>query len=456
MNVFLKTSASSVGLKKKRREVKKSQQIRSYCFLFITIILLGITAVAQENEYEFSLDEFKKKAFSLDGYIELRPSLNWLNQDGSFYKLRYFDENERNLLEEGYLALLADLSYRKGIFETVLEPFLDYMVSPYESEAAIRLFQGYFSLKPSESLAFYAGKRTLRWGKGYAWSPVALVERQKNPNEPDLAREGYWMITADYTKSYPGILKTVSLTPVVIPVSQSINRDFSKKTGMNFAGKIYFLFLDTDIDLLFLTGNSQPLRLGMDFSRNLRSNWEIHGEVSFYKDLEQKVVLDNGSIHMEITDPVRYLLGTRYLTEAETTYILEYYHNGAGGDKVEFSDFYSFVDFGYARYILSGDAGQIKQAAALSTYQGFTPMTDYLFLRIMQKDAFGVLYMTPAVTTIVNLLDGSASLAPELTYKGLTNLELRLKAAILLGGNGKEFGEKPNRWRVELRARYFF
>ena len=37
-----------------------------------------------------------------------------------------------------------------------------------------------------------AGKRTLRWGKGYAWNPIGFVERPKDPNDPDLAREGYW------------------------------------------------------------------------------------------------------------------------------------------------------------------------------------------------------------------------------------------------------------------------
>jgi hypothetical protein len=436
--------------------VEKSQQI-SFCIISLIIfILMGITTAAQKNEYEFNLDQFKQKALSLDGYIEFRPSLYWLNHTSSFYKLKYFDKYERNLLEEGYLALLADLTYRKGIFEAVLQPFFDYVVSPFESDTEISLFQGYLSFTPSTSLTIYTGKRTLRWGKGYAWSPVAVVERQKNPNEPDLAREGFWMITADYTKSYTGILKTLSLTPVIIPVSQSINQTFSKKTGFNFAGKIYFLFLDTDIDLVFLTGKSQPLRLGFDFSRNIRSNWEIHGEISLFQDLEQRVVLDNDNVHTEITDPVRFLLGIRYLSEAETTYILEYYHNSAGFDRDEINDFYSFVDFGYDRYLLSGDAGQIKEAAGLGTYQGFTPMSDYLFFRILQKDAFGVLYMTPAVTSIFNILDGSTSISPELTYKGITNFEFRLKAAILWGGEGKEFGEKPNRWRLELRARYYF
>ena len=224
-------------------ERKKCRNARLLGVCLLSLFLVGVMASGQEKEFEFDVDEFTRKAFSLNGYLEFRPSLSWLRQTSSFYTLRYYDRDKRKTLEQGYVALLADLSYRKGIFEALLEPYLDFAVSPFESEAGASLFQGYLSLKPSPSLTVYAGKRTLRWGKGYAWSPTALVERPKNPNEPDLAREGYWMITADYTKSFQGALKTLSFTPIIIPVSRSVNSTFSKKEGLNFAGKIYLLFL---------------------------------------------------------------------------------------------------------------------------------------------------------------------------------------------------------------------
>jgi hypothetical protein len=425
-------------------------------FFLLGMFLFAVLAWGQEKEYGFDVDEFVRKAFSLDGYTEFRPSLFWLRQNSSFYKLRYYNQDKRKTLEEGYFALLADFSYRKGIFEALLEPYLDYAVSAFESEAEVSLFQGYLALKPSASLTVYAGKRTLRWGKGYAWSPTALVERQKNPNEPDLAREGYWIITADYTKSFGGALKTLSFTPVIIPVFQSVNQAFSRKEGFNFAGKIYILLLDTDIDLVFLAGKSQSARFGLDFSRNLLSNWEVHGEIAVLPSLERRSVADDGRIHKETFDAAKCLLGLRYLSEAETTYILEYYHNGAGFGSLEMEDFYSYVDSAYDRYYYLGDDSQMKEAAGLGSYSGFTPMTDYLFLRVMQKDPFGILYLNPAATAIFNLSDGSASLAPELTYKGFTNFELRLKAAVLMGKSREEFHEKPNRFRFELRVRYFF
>lgn len=420
------------------------------------LFLFGVTASGQEKTFEFDVDEFTRKAFSLDGYLEFRPSLSWLRHNSSLYTLKYYNRDKRKVLEEGYFAFLAVLAYRKGIFEVLLEPYLDYVVSPFESEAEANLFQGYLILKPSPSLTVYAGKRTLRWGKGYAWSPTALVERPKNPNEPDLAREGYWMITADYTKSFQGMLKTLSFTPFIIPVSRSVNTAISRNEGLNFAAKIYLLFLDTDIDLVVLAGKSQPARFGLDFSRNMRSNWEIHGEVAVLRDLERTRVDDEGRIQKEYCDATRYLLGMRYLSAAETTYILEYYHNGGGYNSLEMDDFYSLVNSSYERYISLADDSQIREAAGLESYGGFTPMRDYFFLRIMQKDPFGILYWNPAVTAIVNLADGSASVAPELTYKGFTNVELRLKAAILTGKSMEEFGEKPSRFRLELRARYFF
>lgn len=83
-------------------------------------------------------------------------------------------------------------------------------------------------------------------------------------------------------------------------------------------------------------------------------------------------------------------------------------------------------------------------------------MRDYLYVRISQKEPFDILYFTPSVTGILNLNDKSFSLSPELLYTGITNLELRLKTALLSGQGNSEYGEKQNDYRAELRVRYYF
>ena len=52
--------------------------------------------------------------------------------------------------------------------------------------------------------------------------------------------------------------------------------------------------------------------------------------------------------------------------------------------------------------------------------------------------------------------DQSYSLTPEILYTGIKNLDLRLKASVLEGDRSSEYGEKPNDYKVEFRARFYF
>jgi hypothetical protein len=79
-----------------------------------------------------------------------------------------------------------------------------------------------------------------------------------------------------------------------------------------------------------------------------------------------------------------------------------------------------------------------------------------MYLRASQKEPWNIVYFTPALTTIVNVVDHSFVLIPELLYSPRTNLELRLRGAVFVGGPGTEYGEKPNDYRLELRVRYYF
>ena len=97
---------------------------------------------------------------------------------------------------------------------------------------------------------------------------------------------------------------------------------------------------------------------------------------------------------------------------------------------------------------------------ALSLSQGSygrpNPGKDYLYFRVQQKDALGIVYFAPAITAIMNLQDSSYQLTPELQYTGFTNLELRLRLLLLHGGRGTDFGEKQLSRKLELYARYYF
>jgi hypothetical protein len=157
-------------------------------------------------------------------------------------------------------------------------------------------------------------------------------------------------------------------------------------------------------------------------------------------------------------DATSYLLGTRYLTDRDTTFILEYYRNGTGFSRDEMKDFFGFVSDAYRTYTMTGKDAALQKAATLSegNYGRANPMRDYLYLRISQKEPFDILYFTPALTTILNLNDRSFTVSPEMAYTGITNLDLRLKASFINGPKDSEYGEKPFDLKLELRVGYYF
>src|SRR4030042_159911 len=296
-------------------------------FLAWVIIFLGSFAFAEE-EYKFELSEIEKKPYHLCVYVELRPVLFGLDRDASLYKLKFFNSDEGKTIEEYNGKLQLEGSLEKGIARLFVRTNFDlkYSYLGWEHNDPKRMiYEGYLSLKPSDSLSFKFGKQTLLWGKGYAFNPVAFVGRPKDTDDPELALEGFITASADYIKSFSGPLKTFSITPVIFPVYEHINDDFVTVNKLNFAGKLYLLLYDTDIDLIAMTGGSRTSRVGMDFSKNITTNLEVPGEFALFNNQTKKVIDSQGKTSDSEFDAKSYLLGLRYLTASDTTFIFEYY-----------------------------------------------------------------------------------------------------------------------------------
>lgn len=429
--------------------------------LTILLSVIGpvlLSGVLNAEEYSFDLSEVEKKPYHFGGYAELRPILYGLDRDAALYQVRFYNRDEGNTLPEYNAALQLEGGIEKGMTKFFARTNTAYQDSYLGTTTITTVYEAFLSVKPAPSLTIDAGKKTLKWGKGYAWNPVAFVDRPKNPDEPDLNLEGFVVASADYIKSFSGPLKTLSITPVLIPVSEHVNDDFGTASHLNTAGRIYFLLYDTDIDLLFLTGASKPSRMGMDFSRNITTNLEVHGEVARINEFTLSFITVDGTSYQTVYDATSWLLGLRYLTEKDTTYIAEYYRNGTGFTEQETRDFYTFVHNAYDSYLLTGNDALLQRAATVTDKNYGRPNAgqQYLYLRVSQKDPFDILYWTPAFTAIVNAEDRSYQVSPEIAYTGITNLELRLKGTLLAGDRLSEFGEKPYDYRIEMRARYYF
>ena len=426
-------------------------------FLFFMFYLIPPPAAAAES-YSFDLDEIEKKPYHFGGFIEIKPVLFGLDRDAAFYKLRFFDNPRAQSLLEANGRIQLEGSYEKNIFRIYAKTNTD-LKSSYSGESERTTFyELYGSVKPSANLNFALGKKTMKWGKGYAWNPVAFIDRPKDPDDPEQALEGYILATADYIKSFEGQLKTFSFTPVIFPVYDHVNDTYGNNYKLNFAGRLYFLLYDMDIDLIFMAGGSRTDRYGIDFSRNITTNFEIHGELAYVRNFQKNVLDVNGNRYLVEGDAVSYVVGIRHLTTFDLTTIVEYYHNGLGFSGDDMKNYYDYINRGYDAYQTTGSSTLLGNAQQMAEggYGRANAAVNYLYIRFSQKEPFDILYFTPSLTWMMNTDDQSWSLTPEMLYTGITNWEVQLRWIVLMADDLSEFGEKQNSNKLELRPRYFF
>ena len=245
-----------------------------------SVVLLSSISLA--GEYDFDFESIEVESYEYSGYLR------------SEYK--YLDL-AKGSDHDTFNEALLDFKYFKDIYT------LNSSLSAILEDEKLNAYQLYLSMKPSENHTLDIGKKTLRWGKGYFFNPVAFLEHPKDPLEPEITKEGFVMANYRYNKSYEGDLKNMMVNLVYVPSTSEFN------DSENLALKLYLLYLDTDIDLLYLYSDADADKIGFDFSKNLEPHFEIHGE--FAKEID--------GYHS-------YLLGLKYVTTDDITITSEYFY----------------------------------------------------------------------------------------------------------------------------------
>ena len=420
----------------------------------LLLLLCTVQPVYSQDKYQVDLSDLEKeveqtagKPYHLGGFLEFQPIFFGIDRGAAFSQLNFDLKRSGNTFMQYNLGLRLEGSYKKDIFSVFFQTdtLVQNQLQGWQEET--KLLQGLIGLRPSPNFSLEAGNKVFRWGKGYAWSPVAFIDRQKDPEDPEELRQGFTIFTADWNQSFVGPLKNAALSAVAVPVYEHVNTQFGQLNHMNFASKLYLLLYDTDIDFMVSTGSSRTTRFGFDFSRNITTNLEVHGEWARINNFKLTTINAQGVGTTREWNAISYLLGLRYLSPQETTYILEYYHNGTGLTQSQFQDFVTFTNNSYATFLSTGNDSGLARASQLAeaAYGRPNPMRDYLYFRASQKEPFDILYFTPALTSIINLQDGSLVVIPELTYSPITNLELRFRTPVLIGGKGYRIWRETKR-----------
>jgi len=434
-----------------------------FFLIFIYISIPGYIFAEDKSsdtiDLDFEIPEVEKKPYSFNAEFKISETIKGFDEDSLLYHQKYPNGIDDDASFQTDLNLKVEGSYQVSIVKLYARLNGDLYYNKDEDwENDSRTEEAYVSLQPGPSITIDAGKKVLKWGKGYAWNPVAFFSRPKDIEDPDATLEGYYVVTGDLIKSIDSPLKTIALTPVILPVSRHINDEWGTEREIIWGGKLYLFAFDTDFDIMLLSGEEGEDRFGVDFSKNISVNFEIHGEASIVLDYVKYITDQQGNLTEEKYDAINYLLGIRYLTSQDTTYIFEYFRNGQGYTRDEMKDYFAFIEAGYQDYISSGsmaDLGASRQYGS-QFYNKQTVMQDYLYLKVSQKEPFDILYFTPSVTCIYNINDKSGSITPQIIYTPITNLEFELKTTFLLGKDYTEYGEKVNDYKVYAAVKYYF
>lgn len=418
-------------------------------FWLAYLLIVPLIAFSQEEEFDSSANENK---LEWNGNLDIKYSLLQMSQSSPAYKLQFYSSKDiSRYLSQYRIEPYLNAEYKSGSVGFFMKTHATYFS---DQEATVDLFEAYARYSPSLNTSLQLGKSVFNWGKGYAFNPAGFVNPLKDPENPELAQAGILSANVEYIKSFSSdVLQTFSAQAIIIPESNPINNRFGEVKYTDVAAKFYFLFLDTDIDLMIYQGSRTPKRYGFDFSRNIKENLEVHAEFSLTRNANSYFI-DNGILNREHGDVYNSLIGIRYLNEWNTTIIAEYYRNGFGMSGSEFDSYRNFLNNGIAM----GTPVAIQQT--LSTSQAYfksnTLMRDYLYIKLTQPEPFDLLYFTPSVYTIYNLQDNSFLFSTNITYKPETNIEFIIWHTYMFGEETSEFGSRQIEQKIELWMRAYF
>ena len=145
----------------------------------------------------------------------------------ALYQVKFYNQDVGNPLGETNGKLQLEGSLEKGITRLFARVNTDIQNSYQGWSEKTTLYEGFLSVKPSTVPGPGGREKNHEVGEGLCLEPGGLSRPgQEFRTTRTWPWKGFTVVTADYTKSFAGPLKTFSLTPVFLPVVDQVNEDF--------------------------------------------------------------------------------------------------------------------------------------------------------------------------------------------------------------------------------------
>jgi hypothetical protein len=184
--------------------------------------------------------------------------------------------------------------------DTAASTALDAAIEPYTgTRTQLRVKESYAGLSAGD-FDFMLGRRMVRWGTGYAFSPAGVLDPPRDPTNPTDRlnfNEGRDMVKADYVHG-PHAFTLAWSSAALAPASANLHDTTAFRYNILVHG----------FDTALIAGDDRGGDAfgGLTFTRVLGQAWELHGEAAWR---EHEAVL----------------LGAKYTTSSGITFIGEFY-----------------------------------------------------------------------------------------------------------------------------------
>ena len=419
--------------------------------VFYLAAILFILGPAQGQEYDFEIPEPEEQKLEISGNLDGKWGLLHSRTDSPFKQFQNLPSTMDNYLSQYRLDFYLNGDYRFEGLGFFVKTFTQYV---RQEPAEPALFELYGSLSLSPRLSMSLGKRRYNWGKGYAFNPVGYANAEKDPENPDLSLAGRSALYMEYNRSLDGHdLQNFSLSGVMLIPEAEDNTRFAPARRIGMALKLYLLVRNVDIEVMTFYQKGKARRYGADFSTNLKTNLEVHGELDYAVGEDTYFILDDRPARRR-NSGLSHLLGMRYLTTSNTTLIVEFYHRSNGMNEGIFADYVAYVRDGL-RDDTAPDA-EANRAVVNDLFRRKNLMRDYAYAKLMHPEPFSILYSSVSAFVIYNLQDKSYVLSPQLAYKPVTNFEFLCWPSFLVGTAETEYGSRAFQRKIEFWMRFFF
>ncbi|KUL32841.1 hypothetical protein [Chlorobium limicola] len=406
------------------------------------ILITGGTAVSLGNE---TTDDTKKENSTLS--LRISGEYEYLDTRDTIINPSNILQRPENRIET---FILGEMQYKapggnvKGEFRfgyqnlfSSSDDFSD--ENTYNSQINQLYYQS-----SSSPLSFLIGRKKVRWGVSYAYSPTDLISQTRTPEDPD---DRLNLVKGADLMQLSWIRDNGQFDLIYAPdISWNFNDSFIRRNRIGM--RIYQLVEPFDISVVGRLEEGGNWAAGCNTTVTFGDALELHAEY-VYNSASRRSYPNLDSNPSSLVDPFfndrnggthEIVLGGQYTFPGKWNLVMEYLFRSAGLSDNEFTAYSERLD--YLDNQMSSNPAATPYFYEAVSYFSVPSNRNYLFTRLYQPEI--TKHLSCELFSYVNLDDGSGMCVFMPKYESGNNYDIYLRVNKFWGGNNTEFGMVPD------------